>query len=264
MADEPAVKRAIAVFDGQNLSRHAEDAFGHHHPNHDPKKLFDAVCADKRRVNHGVRFYTATHAHCPMRHGYRTNRLLLMRRAGIIVESRPIRYPAHDVGLADGTAETRYVPQETGVDPRSGPDVVRLTGVRQVDVAVIVGQDQDLAGVVSEVKESARHQQVDQGRLRIPRRSRGHGPTRGQRQRRGVAPDGSAIPRCLPGRAGRPAREIELTHYRRAGQVDQCLHRFLRGTRRAGPARKCTVAPVAAHRIGRRYFRESGENACLA
>lgn len=258
MADEPAVKRAIAVFDGQNLDRHAEDAFGYHHPNHEQKKLFDAVCADKRRVNHGVRFYTATHAHCPMRHGYRANRLLLMRRAGIIVESSPIRYRAHDVGLADGTVETRYVPQETGVDPRSGPDVVRLTGVRQVDVAVIVGQDQDLAGVVSEVKESARHQQVDQGRLRIPRRSRGHGPTRGQR--RGVAPDGSAIPRCLPGLAGRPAREIELTHYRRAGQVDRCL----RGTRRAGPAGKCTIAPATAHRIGRRYSSKMAQNACLA
>ena len=45
------VKRVIVFFDGQNLYRHAKDAFGHHHPNHDPKKPFDAVCADKRWVN---------------------------------------------------------------------------------------------------------------------------------------------------------------------------------------------------------------------
>ena len=44
MAGEPLVKRAVAFFDGQNLYRHAKDAFGHHHPNYDPVKLFDAVC----------------------------------------------------------------------------------------------------------------------------------------------------------------------------------------------------------------------------
>jgi len=158
MADEPAVKRAIAFFDGQNLYRHAKDAFGHHHPNYDPKKLFDAVCADKRWVNHGVRFYTGTpaHEHSPMWHGYWANRLLLMRRAGIVVQSRPIRYRAHDVRLADGTVETRQVPQEKGIDLRLGLDVVRLARVRQFDVAVIFSQDQDLAEVVSEVKEIAR------------------------------------------------------------------------------------------------------------
>lgn len=158
MAAEPVVKRAIAFFDGQNLYRHAKDAFGHHHPNYDPKKLFDAVCADKSWVNHGVRFYTGTpmRAHSPMWHGYWANRLLSMRRAGIIVESRPLRYRAHDVTLADGTVETKQVPQEKGIDLRLGLDVVRLARVRQLDVAVIFSQDQDLAEVVSEVKEIAR------------------------------------------------------------------------------------------------------------
>ena len=153
MADEPAVKRAIAFFDCQNLYRHARDATGYHHPNHDPKKQFDAICADRRRVNHGVRFYTGTpaHAHSPMWHGYRAIRLLLMRRAGIIVESRPMRFRAHDIGPADGTVETRHGPQEKGTDLRSEPDVVRLTRVHQLDVAVIFGQD-----VVSEVREIAR------------------------------------------------------------------------------------------------------------
>ena len=109
MADEPAVKRAIAFFDGQNLYRHAKDAFGHHHPNYDPKTLFDAVCADKGWVSRGVRFYTGTpdRAHDAMWHGYWTKRLLVMRRAGIIVESRPIRYREHAVELPDGTFETR-------------------------------------------------------------------------------------------------------------------------------------------------------------
>ena len=158
MADEPAVKRAIAFFDGQNLYRHAKDAFGHHHPNYDPQKLFDAVCADKGWVSRGVRFYTGTPAreHSAMWHGYWANRLLAMRRAGIVVESRPLRYRAHDVELPDGTVETRHVPQEKGIDLRLGLDVVRLARVGQFDVAVIFSQDQDLAEVVREVKEIAR------------------------------------------------------------------------------------------------------------
>ena len=158
MADEPAVKRAIAFFDGQNLYRHAKDAFGHHYPNYDPQKLFDAVCADNEWESRGVRFYTGTPAfkHDPMWHGYWSNRLLAMRRAGIIVESRRIRYREHDVELPDGTVQTRLVPQEKGIDLRLGLDVVRLARVGQLDVAVIFSQDQDLAEVVKEVKAIAR------------------------------------------------------------------------------------------------------------
>ena len=158
MAVEPAVKRAIAFFDGQNLYRHAKDAFGHHYPNYDPTRLFDAICADKRWENRGVRFYTGTPAylHDAMWHGYWANRLLLMRRAGIIVESRPIRYREHAVELPDGTVKTRFVPQEKGIDLRLGLDVVRLARVGQLDVAIIFSQDQDLAEVVKEVKDIAR------------------------------------------------------------------------------------------------------------
>ena len=45
MPDEPEIKRAVSFIDGQNLFRHAKDAFGHHHPNYDPGRLADAVCA---------------------------------------------------------------------------------------------------------------------------------------------------------------------------------------------------------------------------
>ena len=33
MPTEPDIKRAVSFIDGQNLYRHAKDAFGHHHPN---------------------------------------------------------------------------------------------------------------------------------------------------------------------------------------------------------------------------------------
>ena len=91
-----------------------------------------------------------------MWHGYWTNRLLAMRREGIAVESRPLRYRTNDVVRADGSVETSYVPQEKGIDLRLGLDVVRLARVNQLDVAVIFSQDQDLAEVVKDVREIAR------------------------------------------------------------------------------------------------------------
>lgn len=158
MAAEPVVKRAIAFFDGQNLYRHAKEAFGHHHPNYHPAKLFDAVCADRGWENRAVRFYTGTPdaKHSAMWHGYWANRLLAMRREGIAVESRPLRYRKHIVDQDDGTVEIAWIPQEKGIDLRLGLDAARLARTNQLDVAVIFSQDQDLAEVVKEVKEIAR------------------------------------------------------------------------------------------------------------
>ena len=158
MIEEPATKRAVAFLDGQNLYRHAKDAFGHHHPNYDPVSLFDAICLDKGWENRGVRFYTGTPdaRRDPRWHGYWTNRLLAMRRAGILVESRPIRYRKTEISMPDGSVETGYVGQEKGIDLRLGLDVVRLARANQLDVAVIFSQDQDLAEAVEDLKEIAR------------------------------------------------------------------------------------------------------------
>lgn len=44
MFTEPAVKRTIAFFDGQNLFYAAKYAFGYSWPNYDPLKLARGVC----------------------------------------------------------------------------------------------------------------------------------------------------------------------------------------------------------------------------
>lgn len=156
--DEPKVKRAVAFFDGQNLYRHAKDAFGHHYPNYDPKKLFEAICSDNGWETNGIRFYTGTPNpnKDPLWHGYWTNRLLAMRRAGILVTSRVLRYHDTEVPQADGTVEIISVPHEKGIDVRLALDVVRLARSNQMDVAVIFSQDQDLAEVAEDVREIAR------------------------------------------------------------------------------------------------------------
>ena len=71
MPQEPTVKRAVSFFDGQNLFRHAKEAFGYYHPNYDPGKLAAAVCVAKGWSAAGVRFYTGVPEaeHSQMWHG---------------------------------------------------------------------------------------------------------------------------------------------------------------------------------------------------
>jgi uncharacterized LabA/DUF88 family protein len=159
--DEPDIKRAVAFFDGQNLYRHAKEAFGHHHPNYDPKKLFHAVCEASGWEESGIRFYTGTPSaqKSELWHKYWFNRLLAMRRSGIVVTSRPIRYRTIEIELGDGTTTRVVAPQEKGIDVRLALDVVRLARNNQLDVAVIFSQDQDLAEVADDIREIARSQQ---------------------------------------------------------------------------------------------------------
>ena len=143
----PSIKRAVAFIDGQNLFRHAMDAFGHYHPNYDPQKLTNAVCREHGWINHGVRFYTGipSDKHNPKWHGYWSRRLTEMKRAGIVVTSRPLRYGK------DGSS-----PREKGIDLRIGLDVVRMARKGDLDVALIFSQDQDLAEVAQEIRDIAK------------------------------------------------------------------------------------------------------------
>ena len=158
MPTEPDIKRTVSFIDGQNLFRHAKDAFGHYHPNYDPQKLSDAVCQVHGWSNRGVRFYTGVPSaeRQPMWHGYWTRRLTAMRRAGIAVTSRPLRYRVERVLLQDGSSHEIPVQREKGIDLRLGLDVVRMARHGELDVAVIFSQDQDLAEVAREVRDVAR------------------------------------------------------------------------------------------------------------
>ena len=49
MPTEPARKRTIAFFDGQNLFYAAKEAFGHTYPNYDPLALAQAVEPENKR-----------------------------------------------------------------------------------------------------------------------------------------------------------------------------------------------------------------------
>lgn len=160
MPKEPDVKRAISFIDGQNLFRHAKDAFGHYHPNYDPKKLTAAICAANGWIVAGVQFYTGTpeKEHSEMWHDYWERRLTAMRRAGITVTSRRLHHRVERISQPDGTEHIVPVSREKGIDLRLGLDVVRMTRNGELDVAVIFSQDQDFAEVAREVRDISRSQ----------------------------------------------------------------------------------------------------------
>jgi uncharacterized LabA/DUF88 family protein len=157
--EEPAVKRAMAFFDGQNLYRHAKDAFGHHHPNYDPTKLHTAVCGAQGWVSNLVRFYTGVPSavHSPMWAAYWSNRVLALKRVGVAVTTRPIRYHT-EIITVDGEQREVITPQEKGVDVRLALDVVSRARRKEYNVAVIYSQDQDLCEIAQEVKEIGKEQ----------------------------------------------------------------------------------------------------------
>jgi uncharacterized LabA/DUF88 family protein len=160
MAQEPLKKNAIAFFDGQNVYRHAKEAFGHHHPNYDPVKLHHWVCKTHHWNATLVRFYTGvpSSTESPIWSAYWSNRVLALKRAGVVVTTRPIRYRKHDIQMPNGTIETITTPQEKGIDVRLALDVVNAARKKQFDVGIIFSQDQDLSEVAEEIRSISQEQ----------------------------------------------------------------------------------------------------------
>jgi uncharacterized LabA/DUF88 family protein len=185
---EPAVKRTVVFIDGQNLFNAAKAAFGYTYPNYDPVALADKVCANNGWTRIGIRFYTGMPgaAEDPGRHRFWTNKLLVLRRQGVHVYTRPLRYRdkiTHWPGtvrilLPDGTelpagtclhrADGTLLPtgtqfrvhsaDEKGVDIRIALDILKLAFDSVYDVALVFSQDQDLSEVAEEIPVIARLQ----------------------------------------------------------------------------------------------------------
>ncbi len=88
-----------------------------------------------------------------MWYGYWERRFLGMRRIGIEVIARPLRYNIESLSMPGGRTREIVTAQEKGIDLRIGLDVVRMARLGQLDVAIIFSQDQDLAEVAEEVRE---------------------------------------------------------------------------------------------------------------
>lgn len=145
----------MAFVDGQNLYQHAKEAFGHHHPNYDPIKLHSHVCEANGWQPNLVRFYTGVPGavESPMWAGYWSNRVLALKRAGVTVTTRPLRYRTECAFDENGEEKIISVPHEKGIDVRLALDIVACALSKQFEVAVIYSQDQDLSEVVADIKK---------------------------------------------------------------------------------------------------------------
>jgi uncharacterized LabA/DUF88 family protein len=160
MLVEPATKRAIVFFDGQNLFHAAKDAFGYSYPNYEPILLAEAICNSHGWTLSGVRFYTGVpdaRDDARWQHFW-FEKLNHLKRRGAFVFSRTLRYRNKQVKLPDGSTHSFLAAEEKGVDVRIAIDIIRLGHRREYDVAVVFSQDQDLSEIASEIRVIAAEQ----------------------------------------------------------------------------------------------------------
>lgn len=154
MPAEPAVKRTIAFFDGQNLFYAAKYAFGYNWPNYDPLKLASAVCQAQGWQLDATNFYTGLPSpqDDPFWNHFWTAKLAQLARVGVRTFSRHLKYRNQTVPLPGGGITTVLVGSEKGIDVRLALDVVAAARDNTCDVALIFSQDQDLSEVADEVR----------------------------------------------------------------------------------------------------------------
>ncbi|MGB2590453.1 MAG: NYN domain-containing protein [Candidatus Acidiferrum sp.] len=157
---EPAVKRAIAFVDGQNLFNAAKEAFGYHFPNYNVRCLAEAICKSQKWNLVRVHFYTGIpdSGDDAPKNMFWTAKLSAMGRQGIVVFSRALRYRNKTVRLANGSMHTILHGEEKGIDVRIALDVIGMAVRNEYDVAVVFSQDQDLSEVADELRVIARQQ----------------------------------------------------------------------------------------------------------
>ena len=128
MRHEPAIKRAMAFFGGQNLFYAAKMAFGYSFPNYDPGTLAHSVCTDKGWRLDKIHFYTGIPRIQDDAHWnhFWMEKLRSMGKRGIHTFSRHLKYRNQSFVLPDSKESTVLVGQEKGIDIRIAPDVVRL------------------------------------------------------------------------------------------------------------------------------------------
>ena len=115
--------------------------------------LARTICQSKGWFFKAARFYTGTPelADDPLWHHFWTKKLLAIRRQGVHVFSRRLRYRETEVKI-EGNIHTITVGEEKGIDIRIALDCVSLSLSNDLDVAVIFSQDQDMSEVVDEVR----------------------------------------------------------------------------------------------------------------
>jgi uncharacterized LabA/DUF88 family protein len=154
MRNEPAQKRTVAFFDGQNLFHAAKSAFGYSFPNYDPLKLARLICDEKGWLFVQARLYTGIHDRLvnPNWHDFWASKITKMNRDGVYCYTRKLRYRNSNGDRTFNNTSQNHYSVEKGIDVRIALDVVRMSRLNELDVALIFSQDQDLSEAATEVR----------------------------------------------------------------------------------------------------------------
>lgn len=157
---EPAAKRVIALFDGQNLFYSAREAFGYTEPNYDVKKLAGAVAAEQGWTLLETRFYSGfPDATDDLRwHQYWIKKFAQMGRVGVRTHKKILLHRDRMITCPHGHTFQHHYRVEKGIDVRIAVDMIRLAFLRACDVILVFSQDQDLAEAAEEARDIAEQQ----------------------------------------------------------------------------------------------------------
>jgi uncharacterized LabA/DUF88 family protein len=175
--------------DGQNLYHCVRETFGYSFPNYDVLRLAQHVCTARGWMLSEVRFYTGfpDAQDDAMWNGFWSRKLLAIKRQGVYVYSRPLRYRNRVIKLSGGATLTTRVGEEKGIDVRIAIDLIRLAHRQRYDVAVVFSQDQDLSEV-ADAGDCQGAAPLDQDGVRFPVRS--EWPERARHQQYRLGQDG--------------------------------------------------------------------------
>jgi uncharacterized LabA/DUF88 family protein len=161
MSTEPQVKRAVAFVDGQALFFAARQVFGYQRVNYDVAALSLEVCRQQGWELAQTRFYTGVPLleKNPTLYNFWTLKLMQMRRQGVHVFTRNLKYKQNTTGThRGGYGEPTFTRREKGIDIRLALDVVKLAHKKAYDIALLFSQDQDFSELVDDVAEIAKQQ----------------------------------------------------------------------------------------------------------
>lgn len=158
MFPEPAVKRAFAFVDSQNLFNCAKEAFEYDFPNFDPIKLAQSICRIQSWQFVRLHIYTGLPDNTDKRREFWNKKLQILGTRGAVPFTRPLRYRDRTVMLPNGSLGTARVGTEKGIDVRIALDVVRYALDGSYDVALIFSQDQDLSEAADELRRISQQQ----------------------------------------------------------------------------------------------------------
>ncbi len=158
-----SLKSTIFYFDVQNLFRTAKACFNKDtvtHPNFDPVKLANWVCARQHLKLKNIKFYTGVppKSRDPLWHHFWSKKIASLNRNSLVetfvrtTRSRPVKC---ETCLEEKNATVEV---EKGIDVRIAIDIVRDAIDKESEAIVIFSQDRDLLEATKEAKKIARSQ----------------------------------------------------------------------------------------------------------